>query len=197
VAASRCADRRRSAAHPGARGEPETTTAAIVATASAEPTEVPTPVDPEAVAEELATTLVAGDVVPDEVYSRYLPRGMKAYEVADGTRYVVESTKPLPEPVRSDMQARLDAAGTFMSRGGPAMAFPDETGKYVLSIFLVDGSPYPIAPDGTQSWAIVGATGQMDRSAQDGTKATAIAIAERHVAAQAEPERWEIIIQNR
>lgn len=132
--------------------------------------------------------LEAGDIVPDGIADSSFEAGKWAYEVADGTRYVAQSDRPLPEPVLDDMKARAREE---------VLASPDgNTGDDIIFVWETYGSPpnSNAHAEADTFWTVdaPAQTAAVQWETSDGSLAWATREAERIVATTQDPASWQI-----
>lgn len=163
-------------------------------TVTAEPTEEPTEAP-----EEPAEIVVGGTV--DEDTARELNREFKdtvsAYQLSDGSYVVIDREQPLPEPVKAEVGAKIDATAESVSADPFHRGLTDSissqqqaTGRQIITVIELSIYCENNGDTRTMQWNTV-----TDRGFNTclGSREAAIAAAEQFVASQDNPASWDIV----
>jgi len=158
----------------------------------------------EADAVALAATLKHGDKVPAGVLDQHMPDGLHRYRMDRlevGTYYALAVDQPFPEPVRADLQARVDFVMDQPGRevDKRLISVMEDSGR--KPVFVVQRLGKHLADERTGVgdywyWTVTGAVGNVDYTTTDGSYEWAIEAAEAAAAAGNNPAEYEIIIQS-
>lgn len=161
-------------------------------TAAPVETPAPAPVETEAPAPVLPAT---GETIPAEAADT-LPDGYRAYPMADGTLIALKEGDPLPAPVVADIAAPVSAmtatvgkddSGSLAVTDAAKRAFATAIGKAGINAVVV----YRMwSGEGIWRYQMYGAP-IIKPAPVD--KATVMAAAQAHVAAQTDPTKWTVI----
>ena len=163
-------------------------------TVTAEPTEEPTEAP-----EEPAEIVVGGTV--DEDTARELNREFKdtvsAYQLSDGSYVVIDREQPLPEPVKAEVGATVDAKADSVASDPVYAGVTDtikaeqqSTGRKVIAVLQVSVFCTSASETRTTAWKAVTAQGWSECF---GGRDAAVAYAQQFVAGQDHPTSWEIV----
>lgn len=164
------------------------------------PTEEPTEAPDEEVV-EYEEFPAAGEVLTAEQadeLNKFITKPVKAYPMADGSYIAVDRDQPLPAVVAA--QVALDfseitrAVGetdeTYFGVNGAIRDFEQKYGRKVIVVMPV--MVYCTAQSDTRTPAWTTVTTATTTGCQ--TRNEALASAEAHVAGQADPAKWEIVV---